>query len=705
MVAPAPAGDLPAIVVDPSATGRLLDGSGIQHVKQVVVRSIAGAEREASKLGYPVALKASRPGLLHKVAAGGVRLNLRSGAEVRRAAAEMRDKIVGLDGYVIQPMVKNGLEMVVGLRRDPVFGAVVMAGLGGGLVEAIADVAVRLVPVSHSEAAAMIGELRVSSTASLRQQFKAELEHLARVVTSVSELAVGHADILELDLNPVVITPEGATVVDAKLVRAAGPAPAPRLWKPAEATIGKLLNPQSIVVVGASANPAKQGGRLFRYLIKHGFPGRLYGVNPHESEIMGRPSYPSVAELPEPADMACIVVPMDDVEGVVEACGKRGIPTATVFTSGFAETGPEGLRRQEKLLATARRNGIRLCGPNTAGIMSAHGRMCAAIGMAFEVESVPEGNVAMLSQSGAIGSALLSRAWDEGVAIGRWICSGNEADLALGDYMLDLVDDPACKVIAVFMETVRDPESFKAACTKARERGKHILVYKSGRSAVGSRSAQTHTGAIAGDDSVYGAAFKAFGVVRVPDLQTLMDAAGAFGQLPLPAGRRIGVVSASGGACSVVADECARRNLDMAELSPETVTAISDVIPMFGVPTNPVDVTMEVTVRPAMLGRVAELVLRDPAVDALLVMLTTNADPPAVQVAEGVIAAARSARKPVIVARLGAEFLAPVSLAMYREARIPVFAMPERAVQVLRALVDAAEMASENASVLAEATI
>jgi acyl-CoA synthetase (NDP forming) len=705
MAAPPRAGDLQATVVDPSTTGRFLDGSGIQHVKQVVVRSIAGAEREAARLGYPVALKASRPGLVHKVAAGGVRLDLRSGAEVRRAAAQMRDKIVGLEGYVIQPMVKNGLEMVVGLRRDPIFGAIVIAGLGGSLVEAIADVAVRLAPVSLAEAAAMIGELRLSSSASLRQQFTAELEHLARVVTLVSKLATRHLDILELDLNPVVITPEGALVVDAKLVRAAAPAPAERPWMPAEATIGKLLNPQSIVVVGASANPAKQGGRLLRYLIKHGFPGRLYGVNPHESNIMGRLSYPSVAELPEPVDMACIVVPMDDVEGVVEACGKRGIPTATVFTSGFAETGPEGLGRQEKLLATARRHGVRLCGPNTAGIMSAHVKMCAAIGMAFEVESVPEGNVAMLSQSGAIGSALLSRAWDQGVAIGRWICSGNEADLALGDYMLALVDDPACSVIAVFMETVRDPESFKAACKKARERGKHILVYKSGRSAVGSRAAQTHTGAIAGDDNVYGAAFKAFGVVRVPDLQSLIDAAGAFVQLPIPAGRRIGVVSASGGACSVVADECARRNLEMAQLSAETVSAISDVIPVFGVPTNPVDVTMEVTVRPAMLGRVAELVLRDPGVDALFVMLTTNADPPAQQVAEGVIAAASSSGKPVVVSRLGAEFLAPVSLAMYREARIPVFAMPERAVNVLRALVDRAEMAAEHTSLFGEARI
>jgi len=672
-------------------------------VRQVVVRSIAAAEREAVRVGYPVALKARRSGLFHKVAAGGVRLDVRSAAEVRRAAAEMREKIPGLDGYVIQPMVKGGLEMMVGLRRDPVFGPVVIVGLGGGLVEAIGDVAVRLAPVSLAEAAAMIGELRLSSAASLRHQFKAELEHLAQVVTRVSDLAARHEDILELDLNPIVITSEGAMVVDAKLVRAAVPAAAQRTWMPAEATIGKLLNPQSIVVVGASANPAKQGGRLFRYLVKHGFPGRLDAVNPNESEILGRPSYPSVAELPEPADMACIVVPMDDVDKVVEACGKKGIPTATVFTSGFAETGPQGRRRQEQLMATARRNGIRLCGPNTAGIMSADGRMCAAIGMAFEVESVPEGNVAMLSQSGAIGSALLSRAWDQGVAIGRWICSGNEADLGLGDYMLALVDDPACSVIAVFMEAVRDPEAFKAACRKARERGKRVVVYKSGRSAAGSRAAQTHTGAIAGDDSVYSAAFKALGVVRVPDLQTLLDAAGALGQLPLPAGRRIGVVSASGGACSVVADECARRQLEMAELSAETVSAISEVIPPFGVPTNPVDVTMEVTVRPAMLGRVAELVLRDPGVDALLVMLTTNADPPAVHVGEGVIAAARASGKPVVVSRLGAEFLAPTSLAMYRTARIPVFAMPERAVLVLRALVDAAEIASRQTSALGEA--
>jgi acetate---CoA ligase (ADP-forming) len=695
-------GDLMTTVVDPSTTDQLLRAAGLPVVKQAVVRSVAAAEREAGRLGYPVALKATSPGLLHKDAVGGVRLNLRSAADVRRAASEMHEQIAGLDGYVVQPMIPDGLEMVVGLRRDPVFGAVVMAGLGGTLVEVIGDVAIRLVPVSEMEAVSMISELRVSSTASLRQHFGNEYEYLARVVTCVSELARHHSDIFELDLNPVIVSPNGAVVVDAKLVRVTGPIPPPGTWKPAEGTISKMLNPESIVVVGASANPAKQGGRLFRYLVKHRFPGRLYAVNPHTAEILGRPCYPSVDELPESPDMACIVVPADDVEAVVEACGKRGIPAAIVFTSGFAETGAEGIGRQAHLLATSRRYGIRLCGPNTAGMMNSNSRMCAAFGMAFEVETIPEGKVAMISQSGAIGSALLSRAWDQGVGVGSWICTGNEADLTLGDYMLALVDDPSCSVLALFMETVRDPETFKLACTRARERGKRVVVYKSGKSAAGSRATQTHTGAIAGDDAVYNAVFRAYGVVRVPDLQALIDAAGALSELPLPTGRGIGVVSASGGACSVVADECAKRDLRIAELSADTVRAIATVIPQFGVPTNPIDVTMEVTVRPAMLGQVAELVLQDPAVDALLVMLTTNADPPAVQVAKGVIAAAKSANKPVVVARIGAEFLAPTSLAMYRKAGIPVFAMPERAVLVLRALVDAAEVAAPGDEVRAE---
>jgi acyl-CoA synthetase (NDP forming) len=404
--------------------------------------------------------------------------------------------------------------------------------------------------------------------------------------------------------------------------------------------------------------------------------------------VMGKPSFPSVAALPETPDLACVMVPADAVPGVLAECGAKGIRSAIIYTAGFAETGAAGRVQQDDLLAIARAYGMRLCGPNTAGIVNVPATTCAAFGMAFEAERMPPGEIAFLTQSGALGSSLLSRAWAEGIGFSHWICTGNEADLTLSDYLDALVDDPATRVIAVFMETVRDPARFVAACTRARERGKPVIVYKTGVSAVGQRAVQSHTASLAGDDTVYEAVFRATGVVRVHDLQGLVDAAVAFAWQPLPRGNRVGVISASGGACSVIADECARHGLTLPSLPKATVQRVRALIPPFGASQNPIDVTMEITVNPTMVGRVAEVLLAEECIDALVVLMTTNADPPALEVARGVVGAAAAGEKPVIVVRVGAEFLAPDSVPYYRASRIPLYPMPDRAVRALTAMVE-----------------
>jgi acyl-CoA synthetase (NDP forming) len=687
--------------LDAAAVHALLAGAGFPVADQGIATTAEAAEREAARIGYPVALKATAPGLLHRGQAHGVRLNIDSAAALLEAAAELRATVEDIDGFMVQPMSPRGLEMVLGFRRDPLLGPVVMTGVGGELVEAIGDVAFRLAPVSQADAREMVAGLRLSSVPALRKRFGAELGRLCNLITTVSAFAVEHPDVLELDLNPVILTAGSAVIVDAKVILGDRVGPliaAGQVDVPSSAELSRLLTPRSIAVIGASANQRKQGGRLFHYLVKHGFAGALYPVNPHESEILGRRCFRSVDELPDVPDLACIVVSAGGVEEVVAACGRRGIPAAAIFTSGFGETGVEGMRRQDAIVKVARTHGMRICGPNTAGLMNETARVCAAIGMAFEVESIPAGSVAMISQSGAIGSALLSRAWDQGLAVGRWVCTGNEADLTLGDYMIALVEDPGCSVIAIFMETLRDPRPFVSACAEARRAGKSVVVYKSGNSPAGRRAMQTHTGAIAGPDEVYDALFRSCGVIRVPDLQSLLDCSSALASLPLPAGDRVAVVSASGGACSVVADECARRSVPLAELSEATTRSIASLIPTFGVATNPVDVTMDVTVRPTMIADVARAVLQDPGVDALLVMLTTNADPPAAEVAQGLIEMVGTATKPVVIARLGAGFLAPRAMSMYREAHITVHPMPEPAVSVLRAMADAARVAARPAA-------
>jgi acyl-CoA synthetase (NDP forming) len=684
-------------LLGPQASYDLLSQAGIPMPQQVVVSGDADAAAQAAEtLGFSVVLKAVAPALVHKSDAGGVRVGLGDAAAVRAAATEMLASIDGVEGLLLQRQVHltGGLEMIVGCRRDAQFGPVVLVGLGGVWVEALQDVAVRLAPVSRSDAHAMLAELRGAALLDgFRGQPPIDREALVEVIERVSALALAEPRLLELDLNPVIVGPQAAVAVDGRVIwdadAGAGQWSAyPESRERTRAAVQRILNPQSIAVVGASTDARKPGGRLFHYLLKHGYRGNLVAVNPGTSEVMGRPSYPTLAVLPEPPDLICVMVPAETIPMVLAGARADGQSSAIVYTAGFGETGAAGVALQERVLEAAAVSGVRFCGPNTAGVVNANAATCAAFGMAFEVDEMPTGNIAFLTQSGALGSSLLSRTWATGIGFSHWICTGNEADLTLSDYLDVLVDDPDAQVIAIFMESLRDPQGFIAAAKRAQAIGKPIVVYKTGTSAVGQRAGQSHTGSLAGDDRMYAAAFQACGVARVHDLQALVDAAIALAWQPRPRGRRVGVISASGGACSVIADECARHGLEVPLLADATLAQIRAIIPPFGAAQNPVDVTVEVTRNPEMIGQVTELLLADEGIDAVVVLMTTNADPPALTVAQGVVRAVKGATKPVIVTRVGAEFLAPASVALYQESRLPLYPMPDRAVKALRAMVE-----------------
>jgi len=678
----------PARVLGPDDTRALLSRYGITMPRQAVAATPDAVREAASHIGGQVVLKAISPGLLHRSDIGGVRVGLRGPNQAAAAARDIATRVPGASGFLVQEQVAGGVELIVGAKRDPVFGPVIVVGLGGIWVEALNDSAVRLTPLTRADAIGMLDELRASTILrGGRGQPAVDIDAVASILVATARLMVGEPTVSELDLNPVVAHERGAVAVDAKIV-IGEPTPALSREHASSDVLTRLIAPRSIAVVGASASRSKQGGRLFHYLIKHGYRGTLYAVNPGHDEVMGKPSVARVEDLPETPDVVCVAVPADSVEAVLSASGRRGVPAAIVFTSGYAETGEDGAQRERHLREIARASGIRFCGPNTAGIINTEVGMVAAIGMAFEVDTVPHGDVSFLTQSGALGSALLSRCWAQGIGIGKWIATGNGADLELTDYLGYLVEDPATRVIALFVEALRDADAFFAAARRARELGKRIVVYKTGASALGQQAVRSHTAALAGDDAAYTAAFRAAGVARVRDLQTLIDCAVALSWQPLPRGRRIGVVAASGGACSVVADDCARYGLELPPFTEKTHAGIAELVPSFGVSQNPIDLTMQLTSDPSTAGRVARLVLDDPNIDALVLLMTTNADPPALRIAEAMAELARDATKPIIVTRLGAEFLAPGALARYREARIPVFVLPEQAVRTLSVMAD-----------------
>jgi acetate---CoA ligase (ADP-forming) len=258
--------------------------------------------------------------------------------------------------------------------------------------------------------------------------------------------------------------------------------------------------------------------------------------------------------------------------------------------------------------------------------------------------------------------------------------------LTVADYVGALVADPEVRVIALFLEAVRDPDRFRESAQRARAAGKPVVVFKTGNSAGGRRAVQSHTAAMAGDAVVYDAALRQLGMARSPTLQGLVDTAAALVWQPAPQGRRVGVVSASGGACSVIADLAHDAGFVLPRLSELERAQIERIVPAYASTDNPIDVTMEVTTRPTMVADVAEVLVTSPSLDAVVILLTTNADPPAKVVADGVARINASSDKPILVVRVGADFLAPQALEIYRRNRIPVFPMPERAMAALRGM-------------------
>ena len=674
-------------MLDLAESHALLSSYGIQMPRQRSAETPEDVRGAAAELGGAVVVKAVAPGLLHKSDAGGVVTDLGSPDRARVAAQAMAERVTNLTGYLVQEQVPSSCELLVGVRRDPVLGAFLVVGLGGLWVELFDDVIVRPAPVSLTTCLQMLAELRGAQLLDgYRGAPPVDREAAARLMEAVSRLAVEHPEIEQLDINPVLATANAAVAVDCLvLLRAERGDPAAAPSEPGPG-LRCLLEPRTIAVVGASSDPRKQGGRLFRHLVDHGYQGALYPVNAGSRKVMGRQAFASVAELPEKPDLACVVVPAGRTPGVVRECADAGIPAVIVYASGFAEVGQDGAALQGELRSIADETGIAICGPNTAGVANTREAMCAAISMVFGHGPMRRGGIALVSQSGALGSALLSRIWEQHAGLSQWISCGNEAVVSIGQYLCHVVEDSDTNVVVVFLETIREPASFVRACRRAAELDKPILVYKAGTSELGRKVTASHTAALAGDDALYEALFRSLGVVRIGSLEALVDAAVALESQPRPGGRRIGVVSASGGVCSVVADECARLGLELPDFTPGTSRRIAELIPSFGTSHNPVDVTMGVTTSPEMICDVTAAVMADRHVDAVLVALTTNAGPGAVAISRRMAALVAESVKPLVVARLSADYLAPDAVADYRAARIPLFPTPERALRALRAM-------------------
>ncbi len=688
-------------VLTEAEAAAVLSVYGLPQPREALAISRKQALEAARRLGFPVVLKLCSSDILHKSEVGGVRLGLGDEGQVASAYDALEsvavERGVRWGGVLVQEHVSGAVELIVGARFDPTFGPVILVGLGGILAELIEDRAVRLAPVSVEEARSMLEELRgYRLLAGFRGRPGVNLAALADLIAAVSRLP-GELPVAELDLNPVIAGIEGraAVAVDRRLIlrRLPSEEPMPEPDPDPEETraaVKRLLAPSSVAVVGASRDARKIGGRLLEFLTRHGFPGRIFAVTPNAAAISSVPSVPSVQDLPETVDVACIVTPPETCAGVLQACGAKGIRSAIVFTSGFAETGNTEGERQLRTAGRAAR--IRFCGPNSLGILNPEARFCASFSGILAMSPLPGGEIAYLSQSGALGGAFISRLWDRGIAISRFVSVGNQADLDLADYLDALLEDTASRVIALFVEGVANGQKLCRALVRAREAGRPVVVYKAGRSEEGRATIRSHTGVLAGDDAVWTAALRQSGAVRVPSMPALFDAALALAWQPPPAGPRVGIISTSGGAAGILADECRQRGFEVPALSPAAMRRVQAEIPAFGASRNPVDVTAQVLARPAMLRNTLSILAEDPGIDAILLMMTTMVDPLAEEIAGDVLATVQGLRKPLLVGWIVAPSLARTGMARLIAGKVPFYDSPDRVVVALAALAEWARL-------------
>ena len=565
----------------------LLEKFDIALVPELFVRRRTEVVAAARQIGFPVVLKGTGANLLHKTDRGLVHLNLLDARAVENAIQEIADEATDeLEGFLIQPQIKGRREFVAGLFQDDQFGPMIMFGVGGVFTEAFADVSFRLAPLTQSDAAEMLEEIRGKALlGDFRGEKAVDRDALIQTLLGLSRIGTEHPEISEIDLNPLLVTAQGRVQAVDALVLAGGRTAKAELLPPVSPdAIGSLFYPKSVAIVGASAQLGKWGYSLLANTVSGGFKGLLYPVNPKGGTIAGRKVYRSVTEIPEKIDLAVVTIPAGKVLDLIPEFREKGIRNMLLITSGFSETGKTGRQLEKELVKTARQAGILVLGPNTMGICNPHNNLYCT---GSPVMPKP-GSTAMVAQSGNMGIQLLAFAEQQGIGIRAFCGSGNEAMMTIEDYMDGFEVDSLTRTVILYIESVKNGRRFFESARRVGKK-KPIVLLKGGRSKAGNRAAASHTGAMTSDIKIFDAVCRQAGIVRADYPMDLLDLAAAFSSLPLPAGNRAAIMTLGGGWGVVTADLCAEYGLDVPVLSAQLIAKMDEMLPAYWSRSNPID--------------------------------------------------------------------------------------------------------------------
>ena len=437
--------------------------------------------------------------------------------------------------------------------------------------------------------------------------------------------------------------------------------------------LASLFTPETVALFGASDREDSVGGVVFKNLLTSGFEGRIYAINPKRDEVQGQKAFSSLDEIDEAVDLVVVATPARGIPDIVEACGERGIRMMLILSAGFRETGAEGRKLEDRVVELAKRYDIRLMGPNCLGII----RPDKGLNITFGNNSAQPGSLALVSQSGAICTAILDWAEQNGIGFSAVVSTGISADLDFGDYLDYLVADPKTKAILLYIEGIIDSRRFMSGL-RAAARIKPVIALKVGRHAAGAEASMSHTGALVGSDETFSAALSRSGVLRVETIGQLFAAAKALSSLNYRGpSERLVIITNGGGPGVMAADRATDHGIELSSLSDETMTALNEVLPVVWSHSNPVDIIGDAP--PKRYQQAIDICLDDPGVDGAIVILTPQAMTKPTEVAEAVITSAKKSSKPVMTSWMGGGQV-EAARTLFNRAHVPDFGTLENAV-------------------------
>ena len=542
----------------------------------------------AEKIGFPVVMKIISPQIIHKSDAGGVVVGIGS----RESASAAFERIITgakkyrpdaeIKGVIVEQQADPGLELIIGGKTDPAFGKVLTFGMGGTLVELMKDVTLRILPLDEQTIREMIMEINgYPLIQGYRGMKPKDEEALVAAIIAINRFFEENADVIEFDINPLRLYENGALAVDARIITSdemVDLKKTERIPVPME-----YFNPRSIAVIGASQDSSKMGYAVMHNLLH--FPGQLYPVNNKRSEIQGLKAYPNITAIPAPVDLAVITVPAIHVPRVIEECGQKGVPMVVIITAGFKEMGEDGKALEDRIKAIAHSHGTRIIGPNCLGIIVPP----RGIDTTYVHQSPNPGNIAFISQSGAIINTVVDLSLAKGIGFSNVISVGNQTDLDFLDYLRYVQKDDKTKAVILYIEQITDGKGFMEVVSEVAKT-KPVVAIKSGSSARGEHAASSHTGSLSGSYDVYMEAFRKSGVIAVHTLTGAFLAAQMLAHPKgYPKGKRAVVITNAGGFAVLSSDYAERYGVNIIDIPEEVIDELNGFLPEFWNKGNPID--------------------------------------------------------------------------------------------------------------------